>query len=134
MLLGHVGVKESVQSVVVIIIQNCKAEAPKCPNCDGDHAAGFHSCECFVQARRVQVVKDQNKVTYAEAVQRVAIKSRNGRSGDRAVLGSQLIVPNLLYATPSDMLIFSKESFLSFVSDVLVGAKKAANWSDVIKF
>lgn len=115
------------------IIQNCKAEAPKCPNCDGDHAAGFHGCECFGRARRVQVVKDQNKVTYAEAVQRVAIESGNERSRDRAVLGSQLIVPNLSHVTPSDMLIFNKESFLSFVSDVLVGAKKAANRSDVIK-
>lgn len=115
------------------IIQNCKAETPKCPNCDGDHAAGFYGCEHFVQARRVQVVKDQNKVTYAEAVQRVTRESGNGSPGERPVLGCKVSVPNLPPASSSDMLIFSKESFLSFVTDVLVGTKKATNRSDVIR-
>ena len=31
------------------------------------------------------------------------------------------------------MLVFNKESFLAFVSDVLVGAQKAANRSDIIR-
>ena len=31
------------------------------------------------------------------------------------------------------MLVFNKESFLALVSDVLVGAKKAANRSDIIR-
>jgi len=115
------------------IVQNCKAETPKCSNCDGDHAAGYYGCEHFVQARRVQVVKDQNKVTYAEAVQRVNRESGNGGTGDRPVLGCKVSVPILPSASTSEMLIFSKESFLSFVSDVLVGAKKAANRSDVIR-
>lgn len=114
-------------------IQNCKAEAPKCPNCDGDHAAGFRCCERFVQAKRVQEVKDQNNMSYAEAAQRVARERGDVSAGTRVVLGSQITVPNLPSAFPSDMLIFNKESFLSFVSDVLVGAKKAANRSDIIR-
>lgn len=52
-------------------IQVYKAEVPKCCNCGGDHAAVFHGCEHFVQARRVQIVRDQHKVSYAEAVKRV---------------------------------------------------------------
>lgn len=75
----------------------------------------------------------KNKVTYAEAVQRVARESGNGSSGEREVLGSQVPMSNLPSVSSSDKLIFSKESFLSFVSDVLVGTKKAANRSDVIR-
>ena len=45
----------------------------------------------------------------------------------------KLSVSNLQSALPSDMLILTKEAFLSFVSDVLVGAKKATNRSDIIR-
>ena len=31
-------------------IQSCKAEVPKCPNCEGEHGAWFYGCEQFVQA------------------------------------------------------------------------------------
>lgn len=114
-------------------IQNCEAEAPKCPNCDGNHAAGFYGCERFVQAKRVQFVKEQSKVSYAEAVQRVAREHGNGKPRDEMVIGSQGIESNLSSALSSDLLVFNKESFLSFISDVLVGAKKAVNRSDVIR-
>lgn len=72
-------------------------------------------------------------MSYAEAAQRVARERGDVSAGTRVVLGSQITVPNLPSAFPSDMLIFNKESFLSFVSDVLVGAKKAANRSDIIR-
>ncbi len=44
------------------------------------------------------------------------------------MLGNQITKTNLSSAFPSDMFL-NKESF--FVSDVLVGAKKAANLSDM---
>lgn len=103
------------------VIQNCEAEAPKCPNCGGDHAAAFRGCMHSVQARRVQAVRENDKVSYAEAVQRVARERTDCTAREGAVMGSQRNVPKL----PSDMLIFNKESFLAFVTDVLVGAQKA---------
>lgn len=99
----------------------------------GEHGAGFYGCERFVQAKRVQEVRELNKVSYAEAVKRVDRESGNGRSCTRAVVGCQLNASNLQSALPSDMLTLTKEAFLSFVSDVLVGAKKAANRSDIIR-
>ena len=81
----------------------------------------------------MQEVRELNKVLYAEAVKRVDRECGNGGSCTRAVLGCQLNVSNLQSALPSDMLILTKEAFLSFVSDVFVGAKKAANRSDIIR-
>lgn len=84
-----------------------------------------------VQARQVQVVRENDKVSYAEAVQRVAGERTDSTARERAVMWSQRNVPKLMPALPSDMLIFNKESFLVFVTDVLVGAQKAANRSDI---
>ena len=91
------------------VIQNCEAEAPKCPNCGGDHAAAFCGCMHSVQARRVQAVRENDKVSYAEAVQRVARESTDSTAREGAVMGSQRNVPKLMPALPSDMLIFNKE-------------------------
>lgn len=51
-------------------IKECTAAAPTCCNCAGDHMVGYRECEHFIQARRVQRVRDQHKVTHAEAVER----------------------------------------------------------------
>lgn len=58
-----------------------------------------------------------------------------GRGGGRVKLGNKKDVPNI---PPPGMLIMSKESFLSFMVDVLVAAKrifasKTANRSDFIR-
>ena len=76
--------------------------------------------------------KGDRQVSYAEAVQRVARERTDSTVREGAVLG-QRDGPKLLPALPSDMLVFNKESFLAFVSDVLVGAQKAANRSDIIR-
>ena len=114
------------------VIQNCEAEAPKCPNCGGDHAAALCGCMHSVRAVQVQAVREIDKVSYAEAVQRVARERTDSTVREGAVLG-QRDGPKLLPALPSDILVFNKESFLAFVSDVLVGAQKAANRSDIIR-
>ena len=114
------------------LIQNCEAEALKCPTCGGDHAAAFRGCMHSVQVRRVQAVRENYKVSYAEAVQRVTRERTDSTARKGAVMGSQRNVPKLMPALPSDMLIFNKESFLAFVT-VLVGAQKAANRSDIIR-
>lgn len=96
-------------------------EVPKCCNCGGDHAAAFRGGVLFVQARRVQTVKDQIKIPYAEAVKRADEERgvENVRMNS-AGLGSQCRCPTLLAAVPPDTLMVSKESFLAFIVDVLV--------------
>jgi hypothetical protein len=130
--LGLVGGKESAKCGGDHVIQNCEAEAPKCPNCGGDHAAALRGCMHSVRAGQVQAVREKDKVSYAEAVQRVARERTDSTVREGAVLG-QRDGPKLLPALPSDILVFNKESFLAFVSDVLVGAQKAANRSDIIR-
>ena len=115
------------------VIQNCEAEALKCPNFGGDHAAVFCGCMHSVEARRVQPVRENDKVSYAEAVQSVARERTDSTAREGAVMGSQRNVPKPLPALPSDMLILNKESFLAFVSDMLVRVQKAANRSDIIR-
>lgn len=85
------------------------------------NASAFRGCVPFVQARRVQTVKDQIKVPYAEAVKRA--DEERGLENVRmnsTVLGSQCHCPTLLAAVPPDTLMVGKESFLAFIVDVLV--------------
>lgn len=56
----------------------------------------------------MQAVQEQNKVSYAEAVQRVGRECGNGSADARAVLGCQFTAPNLQSALPSDMLILKR--------------------------
>ena len=71
------------------VIRNCEAEALICPNCGGDHAAAFHGCMHSVQARLVQAVRENDKMSYAEAVQRVARERTDSTAREREVMGSQ---------------------------------------------
>ena len=48
------------------------------------------------------------------------------------VLRSQQAFP-ALPVLPPDMLVFSRDAFLAFIADVLVGAKSVTRRSDVIK-
>lgn len=70
-------------------IKECKAASPACCNCGGDHMVGYQGCEHFIQARGVQSVRDQHKVTHAVAVKRVEREpgggsiTSNSRSGNR---------------------------------------------------
>lgn len=57
---GHV-------AVLLLGKRRCKCgedheEVPKCCNCGGDLVAAFRGCKHFVQARQVQIIRDQYKV------------------------------------------------------------------------
>ena len=52
-------------------IKECMEGVPKCSNCGGDHAVSFRGCTHFVKARKVETVRDQLKVSYADAVKTV---------------------------------------------------------------
>lgn len=88
-------------------IKECRSDAPKCSNCGGDHVAVYRGCEYTIKARQVQVVRERDKVSYAEAVKTVARGCRV-ESGGNVKLGNKSAAPNTL---PPDMLVMSKESF-----------------------
>lgn len=107
--------------------QACKAEAPKCCNCGGHHTKAFCECEHFVWAQRAQRVREHHKVSYAEAVNRV---NREHGVGNKKANSIQQ-VSQLLQHSPQ--IILSREKFLAFIVDVLVGAQASVKRSDTIK-
>ena len=119
-------------------IKECKADAPKCPNCGGDHKAAYWGCEHTKKARKVQEVKERDKVTYAEAVRKVTRECVVKERGRGPPTGNMRAEPSKCPTVPPDMLIMSKESFLSFVVEVLAAAKKVfaretSNNSDLVR-
>ena len=115
-------------------IKECMAGVPKCSNCGGDHAASFRGCMHFVKARKVETVRDQLKVSYADAVKTVQRGEGARRvSVTRVEGGGQSAPPQALLSLPPDALVFSRESFLAFIVEVLVGAKMASTRSDNIQ-
>ena len=93
----------------------------------------FRGCEHFIQAKQMQLNRDQNKVSYVEAVKRAGgeLGAQNTKMSN-PVLRSQQAFP-ALPVLPPDMLVFSRDAFLAFIADVLVGAKSVTRRSDVIK-
>lgn len=114
-------------------IKECKAETSRCCNCGGDHMAAFRGCEHFIQAKQIQSNRDQNKVSYMEAVRRGGgeIGAQNIKMSG-SVIRSQRAFPALPVMSP-DMLVLSRDAFLAFITDVLVGAKSTMKRSDMIK-
>lgn len=47
---------------------------PKCSNCGGGHSAAYWGCEVMQQEVKIQAIKVQEKVSYAEAVRRMGQK------------------------------------------------------------
>lgn len=112
-------------------IKACKAVVPKCSNCGGDHIAAFRGCEYFSKAKQIQDVSIQQKISYAEAVKKVDREQRISKE-KIGMMGSQYI-PSPPTMVASGMLLMTKESFLAFVVDVLVGARTTTKRSDMIK-
>lgn len=44
-----------------------RKETPKCINCGGDHSAAYNGCSEAKRAKKVQVLKITNKISYAQA-------------------------------------------------------------------
>lgn len=72
-----------------------------------------------IKARQIQAVRERDKLSYAMAVQTVTKEHREERGGS-VILGNVRAEPNRF---PPDMLVMSKELFLSFVVEVLAAAK-----------
>lgn len=106
-------------------IQECKAEDPKCPNCGESHAAAFRGCRYFVQAKQVQKVRDQEKISYVEAVKQVTGVRQVGEVNvNRNVVQGVPRVKPSLSVYPPNMIILKRESFLAFMADVWLEPKK----------
>ena len=112
-------------------IKECMEGAPKCSNCGGDHAAGFRGCMHFIKARKVETVRDQLKVSYADAVKTVQRGEGARRVNVTRIEGGA--PPQALLGLPPDALVFSRELFLAFIVEVLVGVKMASTRLDNIR-
>ena len=85
----------------------------------------------FVKAHKVETVRDPLKVSYADAVTTVQRGEGARRvSVTRIEGGGQSAPPQALLGLPPDALVFSRESFLAFIVEVLVGAKMVSTRSE----
>ncbi len=111
----------------------CNVEDSKCCNCGGTHMASFWRCPHFKRAKHVQEVRDQYKVSYAEAVKRVG-GYREVRSVAGVIQGGSLVSsPPLTPVMSPDTIVVKKESLLAFMADVVYATKKTGSRSDIIK-
>ena len=120
----------------------CDVTDTKCCNCGGTHMASFRGCLHFEKAKRVQDVKEQHKISYAEALKKV-----EGRSDNVSVfVGSHSQIPDPSTschkspapAIPDDSIVVKKESLLAFMVDVVCATRppkkgKDLNRSDIMK-
>lgn len=99
----------------------------KCCNCGGAHMASSKECNFFVKAKKVQEVQMGSKITYAEALKKVEGAKEPVNVGK--IHGGK--APSAV--RDSNEISFSKESFLAFIVEVVVGARDKKTSSDVIQ-
>ncbi|CAL9698214.1 unnamed protein product [Knipowitschia caucasica] len=113
-------------------IASCSVPSPKCCNCGGCHMASSKDCAVFAKAKRVQEVKEQHKISYAEAVKKV-----EGKPQAQAVV---MAPPNAskrrieTHGSPNQDLVVNKESLMAFIVDVVYGSRGKKSRSDLIKW
>lgn len=115
-------------------ILKCGQLVSKCCNCGGNHMASFKECGHFLKARQVQEVRDQHKISYAEALKKV-----EGSRAPDPVVRMPVSGPTVSRQQPSQVLsrqevVINKEALLAFMVDVIYGAREKKSRSDVIKF
>lgn len=115
-------------------VASCDVSALKCCNCGGCHMASSKECGFFIKARRVQDVREQHNLSYAEAVRRVNVDvptrvsvtspaSRSLLAGSPSTVGAEAV-----------NLVVGKEALLAFIVDVVYGTRGKKSRSDIIKF
>lgn len=95
--------------------------------------ASSRECQQFMKARKVQEVRDQGKISYAEALKRVEGKTSaqslvNGTFSGAGPAGGSSSAPN-----NQEVLVVNKEDLLAFIVDVIYGARDKKSRSDIIK-
>lgn len=127
----------------------CTAGAKvKCCNCGGEHSAAYQGCEVQKKAKEVQRYKVQNKVSYAEATEKVSVNIAR-KSQVAASIFSSEDFPKLPQAKVSstkcshkcvieeDALIVNKYKFVAFIGKVvnvaLQQAKKRSRLKTIVE-
>ena len=108
-------------------VLKCEVTKPKCCNCGDDHMASFRGCPQFKKAKHVQDVKEQNKITYAEALKRV-----NGRR-EYTDSYQESPSPPPHPSLPLDSIVVKKESLMAFMVDIVYATKGKESRSDIMR-
>lgn len=112
-------------------IAKCEIDSVKCCNCGGSHMASSRECDHFTKARKVQVVKEQHKITYAEALQRMEGVAPVMSGARVAGIGGSAV--SELADVRSNGLVVHTESLLAFIVNVLCSMGGKSSRSDLIK-
>lgn len=103
----------------------------KCSNLGGDHLASFRACPDFVKAEQVPKIRQENKISNAEAERRVEGLTSSGTSHTKSSgYSRQLGLPGTETATPEDSVVVSNKAFLAFVAEAMWKINMVATKSD----
>lgn len=106
--------------------KECKSQI-KCCNCGGSHVAAFRGCPVHAKAEAVQKMRDENKLSYAEALKRI---ERTSVGHEVGVVKQQ----QMWEKTPDDDIVIKKAEFLAFFSEAVWRImERAKNKSDVAR-
>ncbi len=105
--------------------KECKNQI-KCCNCGGTHVAAYRGCPVHAKADVVQKMRDENKISYAEAVriERASVSHVVGSERQQQVCGK----------IPDDSIVIKNTEFLAFFSEAVWRIiERAKNRSDVAR-
>lgn len=115
-------------------IVSCGELTLKCCNCGGSHMASSRECHQFMKAKQVQEIRDQKKMSYAEAVKKVERETSAQSVVNKPSSGSGSAGVSHSPPNNQEVLVVNKEDLLAFIVDVLFGTRERKSRSDIIKF
>lgn len=96
--------------------------------------ASSRECHQFMKAKQVQEVRDQKKMSYAEAVKKVERETSAQSVVNKPSSGSGSAGVSHSPPNNQEVLVVNKEDLLAFIVDVLFGTRERKSRSDIIKF
>lgn len=88
---------------------------PKCCNCGGEHSAGYGGCQARQQAVKVQNVRADKGLSYAEALKRV---EQETKTKEKVELAPQ-VRNKCQIEKEKNVLEVEKVSFIAFIAEVI---------------
>lgn len=104
----------------------------KCCNCGGEHSAGFGGCEVHRNAVKIQNVRMQEGISYAEAVKKVK-QTEVGQGNGTSVLMNKNSRPSSQHKLNEDFLKIGKVEFMTFLAEVINCAAQTESRTERIK-
>lgn len=108
--------------------KDCTSEEVKCGNCGGAHRTAFRGCEYHERAQRIEKVRSEGSMSYAEAA-RVVKEGEEARVGSGSA-GRVAAAPRGV-VVPAGSMIVDKGAFLAFLVEVMWAAKQLKESADV---